>query len=923
MMFSSLSSLTFAFPWVLSLFIFLPLLYWFLKIIPPRPREIVFPAMRLLLSLPNTEQTAKSIPWWLLLIRMSLAALIIVTLAGPRLHAEADQARSGPLVLLIDNNWQLAPSWRDAEIRILQLIEQAEKNERLIAFLPLATLDDKTKNTVDLLTPDVAKSRLGELTPLSIPLSPDFKPEQLAALKNLTTPEFAYVSSGFISKSDEKSHLALLRFLEELGPVTVYQSDLPDGPHIIAPPTHQGSRFVIPVSRAQGSKLAIGRVSGKDSNGKALFVRDYLFEAGKDAMEVAIDLPVSLINTIERLEIVGGNSAASIYLLDNRWQRPEIGIVDQSRQKTSHALLDELHYLRKALHPFFTIQNAPIDELIAEKVQIIILPDTGQLPLITRQKLTTWIERGGLLIRFSGPLLAASGTDFTPVRLRTGNRNLDGSISWSKPAALGPMPEDSPFRNLSIPKNVEVRKQVLAVPSSDLTGKIWAQLNDGTPLVTAAKMGGGQNILFHTTASTAWSNLVLSGLFVEMLREIGFQANNPSEFRSAEATLPPLMILDGLGRAVLGAYDISPVALAPGAFPEVSAAHPAGYYGDTTQRTALNVGSANLSYKITDFSSLKAPILPLVTEQELDLKPYLISAIFLLLLVDLIGLLYLQGPSIARFGKKPTEALTLLIGLSILSFFIGAPEALAEETEERILAATLKTRLGYIVTGDPEVDRITRAGMNGISLLINKRTSVEIAEPMPVNLSENELLFYPFVYWPMTADFPIPDDKAIEKIRAYMANGGTLVVDTRNQIKKSVFGGSLSNSPENRRLQEIMAKLDVPRLRPVPVDHVLTRAFYLMQAFPGRYFDGEVWLADTEDILGNDGVSPIIIGSNDWAAAWAIDESGRPTIAVSPGGPRQRELARRFGINLVMYTLTGSYKSDQVHIPAILERLGQ
>ena len=66
-----------------------------------------------------------------------------------------------------------------------------------------------------------------------------------------------------------------------------------------------------------------------------------------------------------------------------------------------------------------------------------------------------------------------------------------------------------------------------------------------------------------------------------------------------------------------------------------------------------------------------------------------------------------------------------------------------------------------------------------------------------------------------------------------------------------------------------------------------------------------------------------MIGSNDWAAAWAIDEDGRYQAATLPGNERQRELAYRFGINLVMYTLTGNYKADQVHVPAILERLGQ
>ena len=70
-------------------------------------------------------------------------------------------------------------------------------------------------------------------------------------------------------------------------------------------------------------------------------------------------------------------------------------------------------------------------------------------------------------------------------------------------------------------------------------------------------------------------------------------------------------------------------------------------------------------------------------------------------------------------------------------------------------------------------------------------------------------------------------------------------------------------------------------------------------------------------------MSSIIVGSHDWAAAWAIDDARKPMLPVVPGGERQREMAYRFGINLLMYVLTGNYKADQVHLPAILERLGQ
>jgi hypothetical protein len=108
-----------------------------------------------------------------------------------------------------------------------------------------------------------------------------------------------------------------------------------------------------------------------------------------------------------------------------------------------------------------------------------------------------------------------------------------------------------------------------------------------------------------------------------------------------------------------------------------------------------------------------------------------------------------------------------------------------------------------------------------------------------------------------------------------------------------------------------------------------------LQDFPGRFRNGPLWVAksmatdESESGLPfqvrNDGVTPILIGSNDWAAAWAVDRQGRALYPVGRGyiGERQREIAFRFGINLLMHVLTGNYKSDQVHVPALLERLGQ
>ena len=124
-------------------------------------------------------------------------------------------------------------------------------------------------------------------------------------------------------------------------------------------------------------------------------------------------------------------------------------------------------------------------------------------------------------MRFAGPRLEKAGDDLLPVPLRTGGRSLGGALSWSSPQPLAPFDENSPFAGLTIPADVTVNRQVLADPAQ-LTPEveIWARLKDGTPLVTATKYGNGRLVLFHVTANSDWSNLPISGLFVEMLRRL-------------------------------------------------------------------------------------------------------------------------------------------------------------------------------------------------------------------------------------------------------------------------------------------------------------------------------------------------------------------------------------------------------------------
>jgi hypothetical protein len=246
------------------------------------------------------------------------------------------------------------------------------------------------------------------------------------------------------------------------------------------------------------------------------------------------------------------------------------------------------------------------------------------------------------------------------------------------------------------------------------------------------------------------------------------------------------------------------------------------------------------------------------------------------------------------------------------------------------LKATDKTHLAYVITGDATVDTTSYAGLRGLSTILKERTALEPGEPIGVDPAKDELTFFPLLYWAIAPNAPMPTPATMARIDAYMRQGGSVLFDTRDQLERSTQINTIAGTPAGERLKAMLSGLDIPPLEPVPADHVLTKTFYLLNDFPGRYAGGPLWVQLTESeartdrpVQAGDGVTPILITENDFAGAWATDDGGRFINPTVPNNPMQREYAVRTGINIVMYTLTGNYKSDQVHVPDILQRLGQ
>jgi hypothetical protein len=707
-----------------------------------------------------------------------------------------------------------------------------------------------------------------------------------------------YVTDGLATPQDG----AFARALAARGPVSVFAGPLPARLlRAVSGPDQLTAHLRQTPSPAQRTEFVLAETN----DGRILQRTPMLVPAGAADAQAELSLPPEVRNQLGALRLAGAPGAGSVALLDEAARRRPVGLVGAGTGADT-PLLGDLFYLDRALAPTAELRRGDVAGLLKRALSMMVVT-AGTLPQGEAAQLGAWVRHGGLLLRFAGAGLAA-GDDADPLlpgRLMAGDRQLGGAMSWSQPAHLAPFPEGSPFAGLRIPADVSVNRQVLADPS-DQAATTWARLTDGTPLVTAARLGAGEVVLFHVTANADWSNLPLSGLFVDMLgrlvqRSAGVAAADDGRL------LAPALSLDGQG--VLGApppaaRGVSAQALAA---TQPSPAHPPGLYGPERDRHALNLGAADIA--LSPMAPIPgARLLSLdAAPRERPIGPWLVALALALLAADMVLTLRLRGLLPQRLVRPG------LAGLLVLALTVSAPA--------RAESPALATHLAYVATGDAQVDATSRAGLAGLSDYVNGRTAAVLADPLPVVPGHDDLSFYPLLYYPVTADAQATP-AAISALNAYMHAGGIIVIDLRGGGAEAAGSGAGMAPDTGAALRRIGQGLDIPRLAPLTSAHVLAHAFYLLSDFPGRFDGDTVWVQQDQD-RSNDSVSPVIVGSNDWAAAWAQDEDGRPLYATVPGGQRQRTLAFRFGVNLVMYALTGNYKGDQVHVPAILERLGQ
>lgn len=864
----TLGPLAFAAPWALGALLVLPVIWWLLRVVPPAAVTVRFPAVDVVRDLVAERTVAARTPWWVLLLRLLLAAFLILALARPLFAPGAALPGSGPVILVLDDGWASGRDWTARREAALGILSRAGAAGRTAVLVPTSQPDATVEGA-----PAQMAETLAAWTPKPWPVD---RAAAAARLEALGPGHVVWVSDGIAAEGDA----ALATAMARMGTREILR------PGVTAPalaaPRSEPAGFAVEIRRAEPGPATPVAVRAEAADGRFLGRSQILFPDGARSASGVLELPVELRNAAAVVRLEDEPTAGAVALLDERWRRRTVGLVSGRPPGEQQPILTDLHYLERALAPHADVRRGQIRDLLARGLSVLVLSDVGALAGEEVARIGAWVEAGGVLVRYAGPRLAGGADTLLPVTLRGGERRLGGALAWEKPARLQPFAPGSPFEGLPVPAEVTVSRQVLAEPGASST--VWARLEDGTPLVTAATRGKGLLVLVHTTAGPDWSTLALSGLNVGMLRRFVALAEGSAGPQPTGGA--PLETLDGFGR--LGPPPATAVALETDSRP--SPRTPPGFYGQGEQRRAFNLFAT-----APDLVAVTVPPDTRVSgyggPQPRDLTGLVLLAALVLFLLDLVVAMTLRA-------RRFAPALGLLLAL------------LAPVAEARDPRAELSGEVGlaYVVTGDAEADAVARAGLEGVGRNLERRTAVEIGRVEGVDPDRDELGWYPLLVWVMPSSPVPPTPKAAERLNAFLRTGGTIFVDTRG-------------NDDPRALRTLLAGVDVPPLAPVEQGHVLGKAFFLMREFTGRAGVAEVWAAVGSE--ANDGVSPIVVGKGDFVGAWAVDRGGRPLLPVSTGNERQRELANRFGVNLVLYALTGNYKLDQVHVPAILERIGR
>ena len=638
-----IGSMLFGAPFALLALLLIPLIWLLLRSLPPPRRRQRFPPLRLLRDAVGSEELTESTPLWLRLLRTAAILAAIFGFADPSFGPEKHSlVRSGPPVLIVvDGSWASAADWPKRLESVETLLDSVASAGRPVAVVVLASPD---LAQIEFLPAGVWKRQLSELVPF--PWEPP-EPDSISQWLPDRIETF-WVSDGL----ERPMRKPLARELAARGDLRIYEN--PADIVALSAPAFASGRIQIPVLQTpkDESRSVIIDVIGTGPSGLEGLIESTTktLSIGEASAVVEFLLPPEVRSRVKRFEIRGGSSAAKIAFAGDQLARRRTALVGSRINGETKELLAGSHYLRAALEPVTELSMATFDDALEFQPDILVLDDIAGLPTETAQQLDEWVRNGGTLLRFAGANMALGRIpeiqerNLLPVPLRAGGRLVGGALSWSEPQRIRPFVSDSPFHGLEIPEQLEVRAQLLPRHDSGFSESMLASLIDGTPLVTGRRSGEGQLIFFHLSADAEWSDLPLTGLFVEMLERIVSRTDaSPRALTQEEQqkTWFPIVNSDAFGKIV----DPAPTGKIIGKRLSGSVSLPGtapGIYQSGDEVWAVNAIAAERQLERAKWPS-DVSVSAITDGSSIELKPVLLTTALVLLLFDVVATLFLSG----------------------------------------------------------------------------------------------------------------------------------------------------------------------------------------------------------------------------------------------------------------------------------------
>lgn len=894
-----LNNVTFQNPEYFVFLLIVPILWKYFKEGPDRPVLKKFPAIILIAQNTSSDSTPIKKNYLNLLLKTLLVFLITVLLANP---SEKKDFKTKPLII-IDNGWDSGPGWEKINKGINQFLESKKSNTFTI-FPTVASNKNKFNYLFEKKEFEIREYLKG-IKPLAL------KPNYILLSKEL--PNFVQDDTKIFWFTNHYMNKEKKAFYDSIKSknLKIYSSSKEDFPIILSLLSQEDNIYSFGLIN-MNKDLDNFFIDCYDIKQRIIIrqkvSQDKIKYDEQNFGNFSVEIPKEKNDLIYYFKISNSKSVSSVAIKSNYVKKKKIGLVQTNFQDNDNEYFRANFFVRKALESNYDLKSLPLDQLLSPNKSLIISDDFDTTFFGFEERILQWIGEGGTFLKFAGDKFLSHAENnqlssvlgIIPITKKV--ISVDGELSFKRNLSIAQISGKSPIRDFEIPKKIKINKYIEIPKNIDnLKLKFWVKLDNGAPLITQRPYEKGNLILVHLPANNEWSNISLSIFFPDLLNKI-IQISRGINAEEVQQIFKPLKILDALGNLVEPRIDTLNLDSKIFMDSKLTRDNPPGLYKNELGFHGLNISD----YLQNEYDYIYLPKEIIIDDfnsnSSFEIKNFLVLLCLLVFVCE--TLVNFLGRDFLKFKYfNPLKVMFLIL-------IVFSPNIVFANEKLDYLG---QTKLAYIQTGVEEIDRINYEGLREISSYISSKTSAILGSPIGLDLEKDEIDYFPIIYISLIKNAKNLNDISLGKLQNFINSGGILLFDCKASFESLFVEDCLILFKKHYK------NLDISAFKKLTSESTLSKSFYLLNSYPGRKNE-MVYIAYNNQI-NNDKVLSIVIGNNDWTGAWAKDANNSFLLPLFENDKEQRDLSFRFGTNIVLYSLTGNYKSDQVHIPEILKRM--